>query len=45
LHLILGDQWPAIQQNSLRNYREQRIGFIQGVAVRPADDAGSSKAE
>lgn len=45
LHLILGDQWPAIQQNSLRNYREQRIGFIQGVAVRPFHDAGSVKAE
>jgi SAM-dependent methyltransferase len=45
LHLILGDQWPAIQQNSLRNYRERRIGFIQGVAVRPFDDAGLGKAE
>jgi len=34
LHLILGSDWPAISANLLRNYREERIGVIHGVAKR-----------
>jgi MPBQ/MSBQ methyltransferase len=40
LHLLLGDLWPEIQQNSLRNYREQRIGYVHGVAIKPSATAG-----
>lgn len=34
LHLLFGQDWPAVTANLLRNYREQRVSVIQGVAVR-----------
>jgi SAM-dependent methyltransferase len=34
LHLLFGEHWPAIAANVLRNYRERKIGVIQGVVRR-----------
>jgi len=34
LHLLLGDEGPAMYKNGLRNYAEHRIGLVQGVVVR-----------
>jgi MPBQ/MSBQ methyltransferase len=31
VHLLFGADWPAITANNLRNYRERRIGVVQGV--------------
>jgi hypothetical protein len=33
LHLLFGADWPAITANLLRNYREPKIGVIQGIVV------------
>ena len=35
VHLIFGTEWPAIKANTLRNYRERRIGVVQGVVRVP----------
>ena len=34
LHTVLGQDAPTMLKNMLRNYEEQRIGLVQGVAVR-----------
>lgn len=34
LHLLFGSEWSVITANLLRNYRERRIGIIQGVVCR-----------
>jgi MPBQ/MSBQ methyltransferase len=34
VHLLFGAEWPVITANNLRNYRERRIGVVQGVALR-----------
>jgi ubiquinone/menaquinone biosynthesis C-methylase UbiE len=34
LHTVLGQDAPTMLKNMLSNYEEQRIGLVQGVAVR-----------
>src|SRR5262245_31902870 len=34
LHLLLGEDGPAMYRNGFRNYSEGRIGLVQGLAVR-----------
>ena len=34
LHLLLGEDAPTMYGNTLRSYTEDRIGLIQGIAVR-----------
>jgi len=34
LHLLLGEDAPAMYRNTLRSYTEGRMGLIQGIAVR-----------
>ena len=34
-HLMLGPAWPEISANIVRNFQEGRLGYVQGVAVRP----------
>jgi SAM-dependent methyltransferase len=35
LHIVLGQDGPAMLKNMARNYEERRVGLIQGVAVLP----------
>ena len=35
LHIVLGQDGPAMLKNMARNYEERRIGLVQGIAVRP----------
>jgi hypothetical protein len=34
LHIVLGQDGPTMLKNMLRNFEEERVGLLQGIAAR-----------